>query len=226
MKADSPLFVYVHGGYWQRYDKSNSAFVAAPLIQRGIRVIIVGYELCPKVGVADIIEQVEKAFKWIGKYIAKHSIKSVSIAGHSVGAHLVACSLNKRILNAISSDVELFVYLISGIYDLSEVRFCESINVGNMFAINDNNILSLSPQFHNFDHLHDRDIKIFVFAGEFESEKFKQQSKDFAEIALKNLPFVSHKVLGSVDHFDIVEKLIEIEYEMTQLMIENIIKKV
>lgn len=223
LKADSPLFVYVHGGYWQRYGKWNSAYVVAPLVQKGVRVIIVGYELCPQVGVEDIVAQVQKAFEWISEYVEKHSIKSVSIAGHSVGAHLVACSLNEKFTASLKSDVKLFVYLISGIYDLSEVRYCKSINTDKMFAINDGNVNQLSPQSHNFNHLVNRDIKIYVFVGEFESEKFQQQSKEFAEIALINLRSVSCKICSAVDHFDIVEKLSEEDYEMTQIVLKNVV---
>lgn len=188
-----------------------------------MRVIIIGYELCPKVGVEDIVAQVQKAFGWISDYVEKHSIKSVSIAGHSVGAHLVACSLNEKFTKSLKSDVKLFVYLISGIYDLSEVRYCKSINTDNMFVINDENVDQLSPQSHNFNHLVQRDIKIYVFVGEFESEKFQQQSKVFAEVALKNLRFVSYKIHSAVDHFDIVEKLAEADYEMTQIILKNVV---
>lgn len=225
LKPESPLLVYVHGGYWQRYDKWSSAQIVTPLVQNGIRVIVVGYELCPAVGVGDIIAQIQKAFAWIAKYVEQNSIKALSLAGHSAGAHLIACALREEFVKAIALDVKVFVYLISGLYDLSEVRYCETINLNNMFAITDDNVRQLSPQFRNFAHLNEMDIKIHVFVGEFESEKFKQQSRDFGQIALKDLRFSLFEVCDALDHFDIVEKLAETDYKITRLIVQNAIEK-
>jgi hypothetical protein len=45
---DSPVFVYIHGGYWQMLSKDISAYHVIPLWQAGIRSIVVGYDLTPK----------------------------------------------------------------------------------------------------------------------------------------------------------------------------------
>lgn len=46
--ADAPLFVYVHGGYWQALDRTISSYCVAPQVKAGNIVAIVGYELAPK----------------------------------------------------------------------------------------------------------------------------------------------------------------------------------
>lgn len=202
-------------------DKWGSAYVACRLVEKGIRVIVVDHELCPKVTLEEVVVQINKSFSWISNYVKENSIKSVSFAGHSAGGHLLACGLNKKFVNSITTDVKLFAYAISGIYDLQELRHLDAANQNNILSLDDENVSLLSPQFHDFSHLVSRNIKFYVFAGEYESEKFKQQSKDFAEIPLKKLNSVNFEVINGLDHFDIVEKLVDEDYLLTKLIVEN-----
>lgn len=221
LKPDSPLFVFIHGGYWQMYDKWASSFVAGPLVEKGIRVIVLDYELCPKVTLEEIVSQTNKSFEWISEYVRKNSIKSVSIAGHSAGGHLLACALNREFVASIPCDVKLFAYGISGVYDLRELQNLNAANENNILSLDECNVRKLSPQFFDFSYLAGRNLKFYIFAGEFESEKFKQQSKDFAENPLKGLPSVFFEIISGVDHFDIVEKLTQEDYEITKLIANN-----
>src|SRR5215472_16344617 len=43
-----PLFVFIHGGYWQRNDKNMFAFVAEGPRAHGIDVALLGYTLAPQ----------------------------------------------------------------------------------------------------------------------------------------------------------------------------------
>ncbi len=45
--GNTPLVVYIHGGYWQRGDRKMYAFLAKELNARGIAVAIPSYSLCP-----------------------------------------------------------------------------------------------------------------------------------------------------------------------------------
>lgn len=221
LKADSPLLVFIHGGYWQEMDKWNSAYMVAPLVAEGIRVMSVDYDLCPAVTLEQLVMQVHKAFKWISEYIERNSIKTVSFAGHSAGAHLLASALTKSFINSIAADIKIFTYFISGVYDLNELRHLKAANENNILSLNDDNVQQLSPLFHDFSHLKDRRLSNYVLVGEFESEKFKKQSRDFAEGPLRDLSSVTLKVLNNLDHFDIVEKLSDADYELTKLITRN-----
>ncbi|XP_069998581.1 kynurenine formamidase [Penaeus vannamei] len=48
LPGDSPIMVYVHGGYWQELSKDLSAYPVAPLYKAGILSVIVGYDLAPQ----------------------------------------------------------------------------------------------------------------------------------------------------------------------------------
>lgn len=68
--SDAPLFIYIHGGYWQAFSKETCAFCVSPLIKAGIRVIVLGYDLCPEVTLEQITKQIESAADFILNYAA------------------------------------------------------------------------------------------------------------------------------------------------------------
>ena len=45
--SDSPIFIFIHGGYWQEGSKDLAAFAAPVFVNKGIKVITIGYDLCP-----------------------------------------------------------------------------------------------------------------------------------------------------------------------------------
>jgi len=59
--ARAPLFVFIHGGYWQRNDKDIFAFLAEGPRAHGIDVAVVGYTLAPDVRLTDIVEEIRQA---------------------------------------------------------------------------------------------------------------------------------------------------------------------
>src|SRR5262245_33173391 len=55
-KKQAPLFVFIHGGYWQRNEKETFAFVAAGPRAHDIDVAVPGYPLAPQVRLTDLGE--------------------------------------------------------------------------------------------------------------------------------------------------------------------------
>lgn len=80
------LCVFVHGGYWLRFDKSSWSHLAAGPLARGWAVAMPSYDLCPDVGIADITRQIGRAVTFAAGRIAG----PITLAGHSAGGHLVA----------------------------------------------------------------------------------------------------------------------------------------
>src|SRR5262245_14527784 len=54
-KTGAPLFVYIHGGYWQRNEKERFAFVSRGPHQHDINVAVPGYTLAPEARLTDIV---------------------------------------------------------------------------------------------------------------------------------------------------------------------------
>lgn len=85
-------FVFLHGGYWRAFDKSDFSFVVAPFLAQGIAVAVVNYDLCPAVSVAAIVEESRRAIAWLAGNGNAHgaNMDRVVASGHSAGGQLVA----------------------------------------------------------------------------------------------------------------------------------------
>jgi hypothetical protein len=114
------------------------------------------------------------------------------------------------------------VCLISGIYDLKELQDTKCANRDNLLSLNDSNVTSLSPLNANFNDLKEFSMKFFLFVGGDESPTLQQQSSDMAKhlssFGLNSL----FKTIENVDHFNIVEKLSENNYEITKAVLTNL----
>lgn len=105
------LVVFVHGGYWQKFDKSYWSHLAAGPLAAGWAMAIPSYTLAPEARLTRIAAEIRAATE----EAARHVSGPVRLAGHSAGGHLVArmaCTdgpLPERVDRVIS---------ISGIHDL------------------------------------------------------------------------------------------------------------
>lgn len=86
---NAPVAVFIHGGFWRAFQPSAFSGVAAGLNARGVTVALPGYDLCPQVGIGDIVEQMRAALLFLHKRFGKRMV----VAGHSAGGHLAACMI-------------------------------------------------------------------------------------------------------------------------------------
>ena len=63
----APVHVFVHGGYWQRLDKSDSSFVARGLQPSGVAVVVINYALIPTVDMDELVRQCRASIVWVHK---------------------------------------------------------------------------------------------------------------------------------------------------------------
>ena len=119
-KADggkAPLAVFVHGGWWRMLDPGNFSHMAAGLNARGVAVAVAGYDPCPNVIIASIIEQIRAACLFLWR---KHK-QRLTVFGHSAGGHLAACMVAtdwKALAPDAPADLVPAGYAISGVFDL------------------------------------------------------------------------------------------------------------
>ncbi len=109
------LAVFVHGGYWMKFAKSDWSHLAAGALARGWAVAMPGYTLTPDIGVAGITSEVARAITFAAALVDG----PVHLAGHSAGGHLVTRMVCEpsQLPVAVAERVEQ-VISISGVHDL------------------------------------------------------------------------------------------------------------
>ncbi|XP_058061650.1 kynurenine formamidase [Anopheles bellator] len=223
---DAPLFVYIHGGYWQMLEKETSAYPAKPLVDRGIRVMVLGYELCPTVTLEELVQQIKKAGEFVLNYATEKGINHVALAGHSAGAHLIASMLDNEFKTAVSEEFSLLkdVYLISGVYTVDELRYTTSVNKENLLGLNDSNVRRLSPLSARYSHLQSAafdGLRFHVYAAERDSDVFRSMASQMRTHLTSDGLSCDLEVLTGLDHFDIVENLANIDHPLTKAILKD-----
>ena len=94
--ANAPLAMFIHGGWWRTLDPSMFSQMAKGANGNGVSVAVVGYDLCPQVSIATIIEQMRAACL----YLWRQHKKRIFVYGHSAGGHLAACMVATDLENA------------------------------------------------------------------------------------------------------------------------------
>ena len=80
------LVVFIHGGYWLRFDKSFWSHLATGAVEFGYAVAMPTYTLCPEIRISGIVGEIGAA---IGK-AAGLVDGPIFLTGHSAGGHLAS----------------------------------------------------------------------------------------------------------------------------------------
>ncbi len=114
---DAPMAMFIHGGYWQKLDRSWFSHMSAGLVANGIGVAVISYDLCPQVSLAALVEQVRDAAAWLYRRTGRRLLAY----GHSAGGHLTAMLMatDWRARDAaLPADLVPAGLSISGLFDL------------------------------------------------------------------------------------------------------------
>ncbi|XP_059481182.1 kynurenine formamidase [Neocloeon triangulifer] len=220
LSQDAPLFVYIHGGYWQDLSRDISAYCVRPLARAGIRVAIMGYTLAPHVTLEEIVDEIRCGLQVIVDHAASTGCQTVWVGGHSAGAHLALSAL----LGPQSAGLQIVrgLVLISGIFDLTPLI---KTTVNEPLRLDEQRASQLSPlvQLPNVRlPAWARRLHVLVAVGEHDSPAFIEQSKRLAEVLEGRLSSVELQQLKGLDHFDIVENLRSDNHVLTQRIKELI----
>lgn len=85
--APKGLVVFVHGGYWVRFDKSFWSHLAAGPLAHGHAVAMPSYTLCPDISISGIVKEIGAAIQTASGMVEDGPLRLV---GHSAGGHLAA----------------------------------------------------------------------------------------------------------------------------------------
>ena len=192
--GNAPLFVFIHGGYWQRNEKETFAFVAEGPLAHGIDVVLVGYTLAPEARLGEMVAEIRQALTFLAERAGDFGFdrNRMFVGGWSAGGHLTAAVSNHP---AFRGGVP-----ISGIFDLEPI----SLNYLNeKLALDSSEIATLSP----LHTLADRSPPLRLFVGGDELPELRRQSQTYADAARKRGLPVRLDILPGHHHFSILEEL-------------------
>lgn len=202
--AGAPVHVFVHGGYWRRFTARDFAWIAEPLVARGITAVIVNYALCPEVSLLEIVRQVRAAIAWChanGDSLGG-DVGRLTLSGHSAGGHLVAMALATDWPERYGMPADLVrrALALSGLFDLRPFPFTY---LQPALQLTTADVLAASPI--DLDPRAQSDFTVAV--GGAESSEFRRQSRDFARAwQAKGMPCQQTELAGA-DHFTALDRL-------------------
>lgn len=189
-------------------------------MEKGYRVIVVDYNLCPNVSLEEIVLEIKKCVKQILEYANESGASEVSLLGHSAGAHLIACTLETDFK---LKDLIKHIFLLSGPYDMREIwnlNACRSVtHVDNPLHLDDESAARLSPiLFKNIVEMYN--CKFHVCAAKYDSASFRGQAKAFANVLLSNnCEVISHEFPDN-DHLDVAHAMRYEDSDVTKYIFE------
>jgi arylformamidase len=193
-QARAPLFVFIHGGYWQRNEKERFSFVSQGPRAHGINVAVPGYTLGPDARMTEIVDEIRQAIT----YLADHAVDlgfdrgKIFVGGWSAGGHLTAAVADHP---AVAGGMP-----ISGIFDLEPIALGV---LNDKLSLSADEIETLSP-LRNLPH---RAVPLKIFAGGNELPELRRQSQEYFDaLTARGLP-ASLTLLPGHHHFSILEEL-------------------
>jgi len=84
--APRGTLIWLHGGYWKAFDRSDWSHLAAGALAQGWACAMPSYTLAPEARIGAITREVGQAVT----FVAARTAGPIVIAGHSAGGHLAA----------------------------------------------------------------------------------------------------------------------------------------
>lgn len=206
VSGSSPLVVFIHGGYWQRGDRKENAFLARELNARGITLALPSYTLCPAVKVADIVDEMRRFLKAVWERTNQRPV----VAGHSAGGHLAAAMLatDWSKVGGVPSDLVRSAYALSGVFDLPPLI---GTSINDAVKLDDATAREMSPLLWPPPP---KDRTLVAAVGGDESQEFVRQSLAIAGAWSRAGVKAECVVVPGANHFTIVDELARPESAM------------
>ncbi|NWS86403.1 KFA formamidase, partial [Toxostoma redivivum] len=206
-----PVLVYIHGGYWQCLSKDDSGFAAPPLVSQGVAVVAVGYDIAPEGHMDAMVLQVRRSLVFLVQHYPR--IRGIYLCGHSAGAHLAAMVLSTDWTEfQVVPDIKGAV-LVSGVYDLEPILHTYVNDALNMSR----EVAQRNSPMRNVPTAVPAACEVLVAVAQHDSPEFHRQSQEYSQALRAAGWSVSLLDLAGVDHFDVIEKLSEDSYILTQV---------
>ncbi|WP_424969608.1 alpha/beta hydrolase [Dinoroseobacter sp. S76] len=195
------LVIFVHGGYWRRFDRTDWSHFAAGPLTRGWAVAMPSYPLCPDVTIPEITDCIRRAVEAAAAEIPG----PIRLTGHSAGGHLVARMPAAELAPEALSRVERILPIspVSDLRPLLQIDLVETLRLTPESAEAESPRLAPAP-----------DIPVDVWVGAEERPVFLDQARWLAEAW-----GAAHHVATGRHHFDVIDDLRDPESPMVAALL-------
>jgi len=205
------LVVFVHGGYWMRFDNSYWSHLARGAVESGHAVAMPTYTLCPEVRIAEITAEVGRAVAKAAETVAG----PIRLAGHSAGGHLVtrmisatsplSASVRSRIVNTVS---------ISGVHDLRPLM---KTGMNATLQLDDEQAAAESPAL--LEPM--RGARLFCWVGAAERDEFVRQNALLSNIWTGLGAATAAYAEPNRHHFTVIDGLADPEHALCRTLLAD-----
>lgn len=197
------VVVFVHGGYWLRFDRSVWSHLAAGPVARGWAVAMPSYRLAPEVGIADITADIAQA---VPRIAARLPEGPLVLTGHSAGGHLVARMLCDDV--PLPASVLARLARVVPISPLSDLRPLMKTQMNAAFGLDEADARAESPVCRTPRP----GVPVTVWVGGAERPAFLDQAR-WLQAAWPGLRL---HVEADRHHFDVIEGLERADSRLTE----------
>ena len=204
-KPGAPIYVFLHGGYWQSLDKADYSFIAAGMVPNGVMTVVPNFALAPRSDMDEILRQTRAAIAWLwahGRELGGDPAR-IYVGGHSAGGHLATMLLATNWPDfgaGLPRDPVKGVCAISALFDMEPIRLCYL-----------NDTLGMTPAAAGRNdplrQTYPVAVPLTIVLGEDESEEYYRQAAVMASRWSKFGYPLEMRLEQGRDHFDVVNDL-------------------
>ncbi|MBT8458850.1 MAG: alpha/beta hydrolase, partial [Boseongicola sp.] len=185
------LVVFVHGGYWHKFDRSYWSHFARGCTVAGYAVAMPSYPLAPDARICEITRAIASAIETAASFVQG----PIHLTGHSAGGHLVARMLCRDV--AIAEDVRARISHVIPISPLSDLRPLLETSMNATLGLDEPEAIAESPVEH--DPL---PCEVTTWVGAEERPAFLDQARWLSERWSHPM-----RIAPGRHHFDILDDL-------------------
>ena len=195
----SKTLVFIHGGYWQRFDKSSFRFIATAFAGYGITTVLMNYPLSPGNSIDQIVESCCRAMEWIHHNIAalNGDAAQIYIAGHSAGAHLAAMLMTVEKGQSHKTSIR-GICAISGLFNLIPLQLS---NINDVLQMDQETAIRNSPAFKEPIEL----CPLLIAVGSAETNEFLDQSRELNNRWKNKTSSAELVIMAGLNHFSVLD---------------------
>lgn len=193
---NTPVLVFIHGGYWQMRAKEDFAFLAESFLNSGVSVAMIGYSLAPDATMDEIVADAHLAIRYLTKQLPElgGDPQRMVVSGWSSGGHLAAMVLDEPSLKGGVA--------ISGLFELEPLvksYLNDKLHMDVAAARRNSPILTLPKTSKQLD----------LFAGSAELPEMRRQTADYAAARrAAGLP-TQYTELQGANHYTILNSMMD-----------------